>query len=141
MYEDHAPQEHMPRNRRARRQHAKETWLQIILPVALMGALLVSLVLLATSTGASVEAVSQVSTMLLAGLLMVIGLIFLVLLLVGILALAQAMHWLPPQAFRAQRAIQKVNSRAKRISDVAAKPALLLESWRSAAERMLGRWF
>jgi hypothetical protein len=141
MYAEHAPQEPMLRNQPARRQHAKETWLQIVLPVALVGALLVSLVLLATSTGASVEAVSQVSTMLLAGLLMVMGLIFLVLLVVGILALAQAMHWLPPQAFRAQRAIQKVNSRAKRISDVAAKPALLLESWRSAAERVFNRWF
>jgi hypothetical protein len=131
----------MPRNLRARRQHARDTWLQIVLPVALVGALLVSLVLLATSTGASVAAVSQVSTILLAGLMMVLGLIALVLLMLGILALAQAMHWLPPQAFRAQRAIQKVNSRAKRISDVAARPALLLESWRSAAERVFSRWF
>lgn len=141
MYEEHAPQEQMPRNRRARRQHARETWLQIVLPVVLVGAVLVSLVIMATSTGASVEAVSQVSTMLLAGLLMVMGLIFLVVLMVGILALAQAMHWLPPQAFRAQRAIHKLNNQAKRISDVAAKPALLLESWRSAAERAFRRWF
>ncbi len=130
----------MPRNRRAQRQHARETWLQIVLPVALAGVVLASLVFLATSTGASVEAVSQVSTMLLAGLLMVMGLIFLIVLIVGILALAQTMHWLPPQAFRAQRAIQKLNTGAKRISDVAAKPALLMESWRSAAERVWKRW-
>jgi len=131
----------MLRNRRARRLHAKETLLQIVLPVATVGALMVTLVLLATSTGASVAAVSQVSTILLAGLMMVLGLIVLVALMLGILALAQAMHWLPPQAFRAQRAIQKVNSKAQRISDLAARPVLSLESWRSAAERVFGRWF
>jgi hypothetical protein len=141
MYEDHAPQEPMPRNQRARRQHAKDTWLQIVLPVVLVGALLVSLVLMATSTGASVAAVSQVSTILLAGLLTVLGLIMLVALMLGILSLAQAMHWLPPQAFRAQRAIQKVNSKAQRISDLATRPVLSLESWRSAAERVFSRWF
>jgi hypothetical protein len=56
-----------------------------------------------------------------------------------IYALARLMNWLPPQAFRLQRAMRQVNARIIQAADIAAKPVLLLDSWQKAAERIWRR--
>lgn len=130
----------LPRNQASRRQHRRQSWLQIGLPFALAVILLTALIIwLVTSGTGEVGSLAQIATMLLAGVGLFLGLFTLGFLVMGIYALARLMNWLPPQAFRLQRAIRQVNARVVQVSDVAAKPILLLDSWGKAAERVFRR--
>ena len=130
------------RNASARRQHNRETWLQILLPLLLGAGLLIGVSVLAVSSrGGDPGPLSQVATILLAILMMAIGLIILVILLASIVAVARVMGWLPPTAYRLQQSLNQVRDQIVRGTDQAARPVLAVESWAKAAERTLGRFF
>lgn len=129
------------RNASAQRAHRRETWLQIILPLVLGAALLVSLVVLAAESGqGNLGSLAQIATMLLVLPLMVVGLVMLAGASVGILALARLMGWLPQGAYRVQHAISRISQAAIRGADGLARPVLLLESWAKAAQRVFRRY-
>jgi len=130
-----------PRNLATRRRHRIESWWQIWFPLLLVVSLLAGGVyLLAASSPGSLGALAQVSTMLIAMPLLLIGLLLLLILGVAIYAVSYVIGWLPPLAFRIQSLAARIAAASRRTADLAAEPVLRLDSWAGVARHVIERF-
>jgi FtsH-binding integral membrane protein len=113
------------------KNHRRQFWVQIFLPMILAVFLVVAVAVLtgiaAFGQGGDAPRWAAVSTIWLVIPVMFFGLIILTLLVGLIYLLARALQLLPPYTSKAQYYVDRGTSEAKRFSDMAAKPVLFLE--------------
>ena len=131
------------RNHPSYKNHRRQFWLQIFLPLLLAVLIIIAFAAL-TSTAAFGEngdapRWAAISTIWLVIPVMIFGLLFFVLLAGLIYLLAQALKLLPPYSSKAQYYVNRAASEIKRFSDMAAKPVLFLEGITASLKAIFGR--
>ena len=125
------------------RNHRRQFWLQIFLPL-----ILAVLLIIAVAVVSGIAAFGQngdaprwaaISTIWLVIPVMFFGLIFLVILLGLVYLLARMLNIIPPYSSQAQYYVNHASSEVKRYSDTAAKPVLFLEGIKASLKTIFRR--
>lgn len=127
-------------NPKTRRAHRGEVFWQIVLPLlagVLGGGFLIYL-LLAGGSG-SIERGAQIAIILLVLPTLLLGFALLALLLVLNGGIDKLLSWLPPQAARAQRAVETVNAGTQRTASAITRAIMKLDSLGTAAHKVFRR--
>ena len=123
--------------------HRRQFWLQIFLPILLAVLIIIAVAVLTgmATFGKNGDAPrwAAISTIWLVIPVMIFGLVFLVLLAGLVYLLARALKAMPPYTAKAQYYVNRGASEAKRFSDIATKPVLLLEGLRASLKALFGR--
>lgn len=111
--------------------HRKQVWTQILLPIVLTALVLIGIIVLInlaafggngdTARWAAISEIWLVMPVMVAGLIVFIilcGLIYLVI---------YVMNLIPPYSYQAQKFFYRIEGGAKRISEMARKPVLILQ--------------
>ncbi len=121
----------LPENHSSYRNHRRQLWRQIILPLSLAALLVIAVAALAGvatfGKGDDSPRWAAISTIWLVIPLMGFGLLFLVILFGSIYLLARALQVIPPYSAKAQYYVNRAVSETRRISDLSVKPILFLE--------------
>ena len=125
------------------KNHRRQFWIQIFLPMLLAILLIISVAVLTGTTafgeGGDILRWAAISTIWLVFPVMIFGLIFLAILAGFIYLLARALKFMPPYSSKAQYYVNRAASEIKRFSDVAAKPVLFLEGITASLKAFFGR--
>ena len=125
------------------RNHRRQFWLQIFLPL-----ILAVLLIIAVAVVSGIAAFGQngdaprwaaISTIWLVIPVMIFGLIFLAILLGLVYLMVRALQGLPPYTSKAQYYVNRGASEVKRFSDLAAKPVLFIEGIIASLKIIFGR--
>ena len=129
-----------PVNLRSRKRHRQQVFLEIWLPLLLMVLLLGAAFGLPVAAGSlQLEAMAQTATIVMALAFGAVGLVLLALIVVMIVAIVWVLNWLPPQSFRLQNKIHRLNRAVISNSDRLAAPLVLVESWSEALKQVFTR--
>ncbi len=133
----------LPGNQPSYRNHRRQFWLQIFLPMFVTVLLVIAVAILTglAAFGEDGEAPrwAAISTIWLVIPVMIFGLLLLAILVSLIYLLARTLKVIPPYAAKAQYYINRGTSTIKRFSDLAAKPVLYLEGLIASLKAFLGR--
>ena len=125
------------------KNHRRQFWIQIFLPMLLAVLLIVAVAVLTGTTafgeGGDSPRWAAISTIWLVIPVMIFGLIFLALLAGFIYLLARALKVMPPYSSEAQYYVNRAASEIKRFSDMAAKPVLFLEGLTASLKALFGQ--
>lgn len=125
------------------KNHRRQLWLQIFLPLLITILLMIVIAVLAglSAFGENGNAPlwTAIATIWLVIPVMVFGLIFLVLIAGLIYLLAQIANVIPPYTAKAQYYVNRVSNETKHFSDMAVKPVLFLEGITASLKAFLGR--
>jgi hypothetical protein len=132
-----------PDNHLSYRNHRRQFWVQIFLPMILAALLIVVIAVLTgiAAFGKYGEAPrwAAISTIWLVIPVMVFGLLFLAILIGLIYLLAQALKTSPPYTAKAQYYVNRATSAAKRYSDATIKPVMFLQGIAASIKTLFGR--
>jgi len=113
------------------KNHRRQFWLQIFLPVILAVLLIIAIAVIsgvaAFGENGAAPRWAAISTIWLVIPVMFFGLIFLAILFGLVYLMIRALQVLPPYTSKAQYYVNRGASEVKRFSDMAAKPVLFIE--------------
>ncbi|GAB4417557.1 MAG: hypothetical protein Kow002_04020 [Anaerolineales bacterium] len=125
-------------------KHRRQFWLQIFLPMLLIVLLVITVAVLAgmAAFGESGDAPrwAAISTIWLVIPVMFFGLLFFVIIIGLIYLLARLLKLIPPYTSAAQHYTNRAAGIAKRISDSAVKPVIVLQGVFASIKAFFGRY-
>ena len=133
----------IPGNHLSYKNHQRQFWLQIFVPMLVAILLIIALAVLIgmasfSETGDSPRW-AAVSTIWLVIPVMFFGLLFLIALVGLVYLLAKALNVIPPYSAKAHYYMNRGTSEVKRFSDMATKPVFFLEGISASLKAFFGR--
>ena len=133
-----------PENHLSYKKHRRQVWTQIFTPIFLTLMLVVGVAVLAGKAtfaeGLDPTRWTAISIIWLVLPILAIGLVVLIILTSLTYMLAEVLHYIPPQTFKAQNFIYKVAEITQRFTNMAAKPFQFVEDVSTKLKGFFQRW-
>ncbi len=140
-YHENLPLQSASRNRQTAKQHRREFWWQILIPILLFLVILgLGLSVVLSEDAALIGTISQVGTMFLLLPVILGGFLILLLVISMIYLVVIMLQWIPPKSYSLQKQIQRLNFRVKEMGGLVEKPFKLLDKLSENASQFMHRF-